>query len=248
MRNSAHKIIKVSLLGAALVVMSGCSGMLNSITLELEDNQELLTNKTILISVDTKPFDVKINPNSISITGGESWVENGYINFKATEPGDYQIFVAQNDVESNVLTIPVTGSSNPNAPIISQRPDDETSSDHNNDYESPIDLNDPILDSEYFTVDQVYDHAGALIIQSKEGREIEITGDLPQAAMETENGEQGQVLWNTDHTQYIILEGFPVPFGSCAARATGLLSRNEAGELVLTMSYIAAENPAEAQY
>lgn len=237
MQNTKRFIPVFLVLGGML--LTGCSKA-SSITLSLAPDQTPVINQPVIIDVQTKPVPIKINPNSISISGGDSWVEDGVIKFEAEEPGEYFISVNQKDTKSNELKINVArpdflGQAN------SQNPSDSSKNEHSEkeseeNSQSSSQSKDPAstVQEEKISVDQAYSDQNQLIDNHTP---ITVNGQLPQARIRDKAGNEVQVLWNDQTSEYIILDGFEIPFGGCPAQVSGTLSRNAAGELVLNMSY-----------
>lgn len=226
-----RKLISLSSLVLCLL-LGGCKS--SSITLTLEPDQDLITGTPIAIDVKTAPFPSRIDPNSIVLSGGDSWVEDGKIKFQAEEAGNYTVSVNQDNVQSNDLNFTVGDrytffnnreASQANAMGSSQNSAEETT----------------IQSGQMVSVDQVYAAQDELINHQTS---VIVEGNLPQALLTDKKGEQVQALWNDTTSQYLILEGFKIPFGSCKADVTGTLSKDDAGQLVLHMTYIStAEQP-----
>ncbi|MDE5758663.1 MAG: hypothetical protein K2H85_08640, partial [Allobaculum sp.] len=89
------------------------------------------------------------------------------------------------------------------------------------------------------SVDQVYEDQSVLIANKTP---ITVDGILPEALVSNGSGKEEQVLWNEDLKEYIVLEGFTIPFGGCNAQVSGTLSRNAQGQLVLNMTYISTDD------
>lgn len=341
------KFKKLSLLLLGGVLLAGCSKA-SAIELSVVPNQSMVTGKAIVIDVKTEPV-ISIDPNSIEISGGESWVENGVIKFKASEPGQYTMKVTQDNVTSNTITIPLDTSSaiaknetqstskssksttsksstqsspKPNSPTNNQTntnptlnqgqanqtptqnttpttpsgpttsttpssdptsstpaitPDPEPSlpdvvapsedtppavdapsveEETPNVEETPAPQPDPTPDQPAPTpsveddpastvqdtsmsVDQVYEDQSELLANKTP---ITVDGILPEALVSNGSGKEEQVLWNEDLKEYIVLEGFTIPFGGCNAQVSGTLSRNAQGQLVLNMTYISTDD------
>lgn len=53
-----------------------------------------------------------------------------------------------------------------------------------------------------------------------------IVGFLPQTLGMDANGNLVSQFWNSDQSQYLVLSGEPISFGSCQAALTGTLSYN----------------------
>lgn len=233
---NTKKILPVLIL-AGCFLLTGCKA--KSIELSIDPQSEMTPYKTVVVDVKTSPFPTKINPNSITINGGESWVEDGKIKFEADEPGDYTMRVDQDGVTSNVLTITITpANTNPIANNNASSEDSKTSESSANSKEE--------VDREFkdkkISVDAAYQNADKLI---QNNTEVIVSGNLPQALIQDKNGNEVQVLWNSTTSEYIILQGFSIPFGGCTAQATGTLYRDASGQLVMNMTYISTdEEPA----
>ena len=336
-------------------MLAGCSKA-SAIELSVVPNQSMVTGKAIVIDVKTEPV-ISIDPNSIEISGGESWVENGVIKFKASEPGQYTMKVTQDNVTSNTITIPLDTSSaiaknetqstsksslsttsksstqsstkqnsttnnqtntnptvnqgqsnqtvpsnqtptqnttpaassvpttsttpssdsTPSTPAITPDPEpsvpdvatpsedttpavdtpsaeeetpnleetpasqpDSTPTPEQQD-PTPSVEDDPsnTVQDTSMSVDQVYEDQGELIANKTP---ITVDGILPEALVSNGSGKEEQVLWNEDLKEYIVLEGFTIPFGGCNAQVSGTLSRNAQGQLVLNMTYISTDD------
>lgn len=340
------KFKKLSLLLLEGILLAGCSKA-SAIELSVVPNQSMVTGKAIVIDVKTEPV-ISIDPNSIEISGGESWVENGVIKFKASEPGQYTMKVTQDNVTSNTITIPLDTSSaiaknetqstskssqsttsksstqsstkqnsttnnqtntnstinqgqttpsnqtptqnttpitpnvpttptSPSAPAITPdlepsvpdvvAPSEDTTpavdapsveEETPNVEETPApqpdltptpEQQDPTPSVEddpastvqdtSMSVDQVYADQSDLIANKTP---ITVDGILPEALVSNDSGKEEQVLWNEDLKEYIVLEGFTIPFGGCNAQVSGTLSRNAQGQLVLNMTYISTDD------
>lgn len=339
------KFKKLSLFLLGGLLLAGCSKA-GAIELSVVPNQSMVTGKAIVIDVKSEPV-VSINPNSIEISGGESWVENGVIKFKANEPGSYKMTVKQDDVTSNTITIdlgntnaiaknesqsttsnknstsssstpkssatnkpatttpnqgqtsggqstpstpqytptpsqpavtypssgyqpdpipaptepvaPVTPSIDPE-PVVTPEPDPTPSTPQEDPTPAPAE---PVVTPEApvapepaptpdpeedpastvqettMNVDQVYSDQNQLIANKTP---ITVDGQLPTTLVTDNSGKKVQVLWNDQTSEYIILEGFTIPFGGCNAQASGTLSRNGNGQLVLKMTYISTDD------
>lgn len=336
------KFKKLSLFLLGGLLLAGCSKA-SAIELSVVPNQSMVTGKAIVIDVKSEPV-ISINPNSIEISGGESWVENGVIKFKANEPGSYKMTVKQDNVTSNTITIdlgntntiaknesqsttsnknsttsksstnnqttkpttpitpsqgqsngqqstpstpqytptpseptvnypteptpapttptitpdleptvPTTPSVDP-SPVVTPEPDpapsvpQETPTPEESTPvpEAPVT---PTPDPEEdpastvqettMSVDQVYSDQNQLIANKTP---ITVDGQLPTTLVTDNSGKKVQVLWNDQTSEYIILEGFTIPFGGCTAQASGTLSRNSNGQLVLKMTYISTDD------
>ncbi|MBF0580409.1 hypothetical protein IM774_11660 [Erysipelotrichaceae bacterium RD49] len=233
---NAKKILPALLL-AGCFILTGCKA--KSIELSIDPQSEMNPYKTVIVDVKTSPFPTKINPNSITINGGESWVEDGKIKFEADEPGDYTLQVDQDGVASNVLTITITPA-NPN-PVANNNASSEESKNSESSANSKEEVDREFKDQK-ISVDAAYQNADKLI---QNNTEVIVTGNLPQALIQDKNGNEVQVLWNSTTSEYIILQGFSIPFGGCIAQATGTLSRDASGQLVMNMTYISTdEEPA----
>ncbi len=325
-------------------MLAGCSKA-NAIELSVVPNQSMVTGKAIVIDVKTEPV-ISIDPNSIEISGGESWVENGVIKFKATEPGQYTMKVTQDNVTSNTITIPLNtssavaknetqstsqssqsttsksstqsstqanrgsqgtqGQTNQTTPTY-QAPTQNTTPTAPTAPSEPSSVSDPVVTTpsvdpeptipetpvqdpeptvspeetptpvetpaptetpsvetpaatpEQITppasneeedpsstvqdtsmsVDQVYEDQRELIANKTP---ITVDGVLPEALVTNGSGKEVQVLWNEELNEYIVLEGFTIPFGGCNAQVSGTLSRNADGQLVLSMTYISTDD------
>lgn len=245
------KIMKNSVCTAVLlagsVLLSGCLKA-RSITISLAPDQTLNTGRQVIVQVETVPGGVKIDPNSITITGGDSWVEGDVIKFQVDEPGDYKMTINQDNVQSNELVIPVTKADYSYHPADSS---DQSNSSSAASSESSASASSEVSSSaageRHVSVDEAFSDQENLIGQQTQ---ITVSGQLPQTTIPDKSGKQVQVLWNDQASTYLILEGFQIPFGSCPAEVTGTLSRNENGELVLHMSYIStntAPGPINSQ-
>ncbi len=333
------KFKKLSLLLLGGILLAGCSKA-SAIELSVVPNQSMVTGKAIVIDVKTDPV-ISIDPNSIEISGGESWVENGVIKFKASEPGQYTMKVTQDNVTSNTITIPLNTSSaiaknetqstsnskssqstssksstqnnhsktnqsgtqsptqnivpstpsvpnvstpsdptptpttpnvepTPSFPTIEPEPSPEpsvpsapaepTPEETPTVEETPVsqpeespspdipaipapapEEEDPAstVQDTSLSVDQVYENQGDLIAHKTP---ITVDGILPESLVSDGSGKEVQVLWNEDLKEYILLEGFTIPFGGCTAQVSGTLSRNGEGQLVLSMTYISTDD------
>lgn len=240
------KKIYPALLLAGSLMLAGCMKA-SSIQLTIAPDQTPQTNQPVIIDVDTNPGLIKINPNSITISGGESWVEDGVIKFQASEPGDYTIKVNQNDVESNTLTISVAKadfSMKTSQAASSQKDSASSSRSSLSPSSSESGQQDLLKDAaktvqeETINVDEAYQKADSLITDQTP---VTITGQLPQTTIRDKAGNQVAVIWNNQVNEYIILDGFEIPFGGCPAQVSGTLTRNENGELVLNMTYITTD-------
>lgn len=241
------KIISAGIL--AMILLCGCSMMKpKSIEISLEPGQSLKSGQNIIINVESKPGSIKVDPNSITVSGGESWVDGGTVKFKAMKPGDYTMVINQDSVESNTLTIPVgeadlyvaTDSGTTSEESL-QASSEESQTPSSQQSQASSEEEDPLADAKKTvqeqkrTVDEVYAKQDELVDSDQL---ITVDGLLPQTVIQDKSGKDVQVLWDPDLKQYLILSGFKIPFGGCEAQATGRLTRNENGELVLNMTYI----------
>lgn len=245
------KSLFTGLLALCLCLLSGCSIGLNGIDLSVDSDQAFTTGETIAINVSTQPFDVKINPNSITCTGGgETWVEDGLIKFQSSEAGTYSISVTQNQITSNTVvltieqaeeTVPVYD--NNQAAEISSITREKPWEKHVVSSEDKSD--DPLKDAaktvqdKKLNVAEVYEDADNLVDNHTQ---VTINGKLPVSTIEDKSGNKVHALYDTASNEYIILEGFDIPFNDCYAQASGTLSRNADGELVLNMTYLSASS------
>lgn len=239
----------VLLLGSLL--LAGCMKA-SSIQLAIAPDQTPETNRPVTIDVDVSPGFIKIDPNSITISGGESWVEDGVIKFQTDKPGDYTMKVTQNNVESNVLIIPVAKADhfrNPASSTVSSSTSSSeaksfqsstltSASSESRSHEELLKDAAKTVQEEKMSVDEVYQKQDALV---SDQTPVTINGQLPQTAISDKAGNPVMVLWNDQVSEYIILDGFEIPFGGCPAQVSGTLSRNANGELVLNMTYITTD-------
>ncbi len=222
-------------------VLAGCKA--NSIELSVSPDQDMNPYQTIIVDVKTSPFPTRINPNSITINGGESWVEDGVIKFEAEDPGDYTVRVDQDGVTSNTVTISIVpkGSN----PVV----DSSSTTDSSSDASSEVTDSKEAVEKEFkdrtISVDAAYENADKLIQYQVP---VVVTGNLPQALVADKNGQMVPVLWNSTTSEYIILQGFEIPFGGCTAQATGTLSRDASGQLVMTMTFIRTDEEPQVRH
>ncbi|GEM_PF-2511602 len=222
-------------------VLAGCKA--NSIELSVSPDQDMNPYQTIIVDVKTSPFPTRINPNSITVNGGESWVEDGVIKFEAEDPGDYTVRVDQDGVTSNTVTISIVpkGSN----PVV----DSSSTTDSSSDASSEVTDSKEAVETEFkdrtISVDAAYENADKLIQYQVP---VVVTGNLPQALVADKNGQMVPVLWNSTTSEYIILQGFEIPFGGCTAQATGTLSRDASGQLVMTMTFIRTDEEPQVRH
>ncbi len=240
-----HMNMKKILPAIALVscfMLTGCKA--KSIELSVSPDQVMNPYQTIIVDVKTSPFPTRIDPNSITVNGGESWVEDGVIKFEAEDPGDYTVRVDQDGVTSNTVTISIVPKgSNPVAD------NNSGASDSSSDSSSQVTDSKEAVEKEFkdqtISVDAAYENADKLIQYQVP---VVVTGNLPQALVADKNGQMVPVLWNSTTSEYIILQGFEIPFGGCTAQATGTLSRDASGQLVMTMTFIRTDEEPQVRH
>lgn len=230
-------------------LLGGCSMALKSINLTVDPNQEFVTDKPVVINCETAPFSVKINPNSIENSGGESWVENGVINFEATEPGEYTLSVTQNDIRSNTIVLTIEQGTRQ---VVETAPDELTSSkrwdpkdnlstssksDSEKDREELMSRAEKTVQDKKITVEEAYQDGDNL---ADGDQLVTINGFLPAEKIQDKAGNTVTALRDAASGEYIILTGFELPFSNCNAQISGRLTRNENGELVMKMTYASA--------
>lgn len=240
-----NKLKHVLLIAAAALVLGACSNLISVIHLNVEDGQNMITGQTVLIDYQTKPIQTRIDPNAVQISGGESWIEDGKLKFQAMKPGTYTISVTQNGVTSNTVTVDIKASPLADASSSHDDSKDSSAQDQSSENSSSSSEDDPLADAKatvqdhIISVDQAWEDADSL---AGSGKLITVDGKLPQSTIQDKAGNNVVVMWNSDISKYIILEGFPIPFGNCDANVTGRLRRNDNGELVMDMTYVEATN------
>lgn len=95
------------ILGGICSLFTDDDNKLKSIQISVETENTYDINQSIPIDVKTDPVDTDLNNIKCNASGGTLKNDSGMLSFTAEESGDYNIYVAYEDVKSNEITIHV---------------------------------------------------------------------------------------------------------------------------------------------
>lgn len=235
-----------SVLALSLLMLAGCSAKGSSaITLESPVSQAV-PGQQVSIAIKTDPESMNIDASSLILSGADADVRISpaarTIEFTASETGSYEISLEQDGLCSNTIRLVIRQEDRKTAaPSEGESPDEEdgsdsTGTDKNSQQKEPDPQSgtpsgqqkeqdgseDPSVMVTY-TVDEALNSAQSILDGKKE---VVIVGFLPQTLGMDSNGNLVSQFWNSDQSQYLVLSGEPISFGSCQAALTGTLSYN----------------------
>ena len=217
-------------LSACLVILCGCTqqetpaAVLESASLSCE-NEEIFVDETAMITYAITPSDVHLKNEDIYASGGTITLQDGVIQFQSEESGIFEIFLSKDDVKSNTITILVEKRPSSDAQEKDQRKEDPSTTapiEEGTPHNAPMSVDWLITNAKYYVDTDT---------------SVWVQGDLPQALIEDENGKLQCVIYNEDHSQYIILHG-DIGIGNMHVAVLGTLSRNENGKYVIDVDSV----------
>lgn len=214
-------------LSTIILLLCGCAGnneenTLTAATLSCEQDW-VDAGEPLEIRYAIEPADAPLTKDSFSLSGGTITLQEGSAWFSSEEPGTYEITLSEGDVRSNTLTISVRTpeeQSEGTATEDTLPATDEEATPHN----APMRVDDLLK--------QASAYAGS-------GVQVWVQGDLPQSPITDENGELQTILWNDDHSRYLILKG-EIETGGCRAAIIGTMESDAQGRYVIYVDNIKA--------
>lgn len=221
---------------AIIFLLWGCNQpktepTLTSAKLSCERDQ-IEVDETLAITYALEPADAPVDADSFCLTGGSITLQDGKALYTCDKPGTYTIFFREGDVKSNTLTIQV------HEPEVQPTQDANEQTEESPQTTTPITGNTPTPHNAPMNVDALLEQAAVYV---DTGVQVWVQGDLPQAAITDANGELQQILWNDDHTRYILLNG-EVNIGGCRASIVGTLTMDEQQRVVIQVDSVQQMN------
>lgn len=214
---------------ACVLILFGCQAE-DSTTISLKsavlscDQEEITTTETAEITYKIDPESVRLDEDCFYANGGEITLQDNSILFQSKEAGTYEIFLSKDDIKSNTITIQVIekdSAADLTKPSISDEAKD-------------VEAQEVVPQNAPSNLDYFFENAQAYLDTSVP---VWVQGDLPQAQIADEDGTMQTILYNDDHTRYVILKG-EVDIGSCRAAVSGLLSKDANGHYVIDVDTI----------
>lgn len=214
---------------ACVLILFGCQAK-DPTTISLKsavlscDQEEITTTETAEITYKIDPENVELDKDCFYVNGGEITLQDHSILFQSSDPGTYEIFLSKDDIKSNTITIQVIEKDSA-ASLTKPTINDDTE-------ETPT--QEAMPQNAPSNLDYFFENAQSYLDTSVP---VWVQGDLPQAQIADEDGTMQTILYNDDHTRYVILKG-EVDIGSCRAAVSGLLSKDANGHYVIDVDTI----------
>ncbi len=214
------------LLVLGILMLCGCNNQsasehLKSVSLTC-DKEELLVDETATITYSITPAEIPLEQDCFYSNGGTITLQEDHLSFQSDVPGTYEIYCSKDDVQSNTITIVV-------AEKAVTIPDEQDSS------ASPL-ISDGTPHNAPMSVDWLLENVDSYVDTKTQ---VWVQGDLPQTKVLDEYGELRGILYNDDHSRFIILQG-EIPIGNCHAAIVGTLTANEKGQYILLVDSVKA--------
>lgn len=226
-------------LSACLLILCGCiqqetpAAVLENASLSCE-NKEIFVDETASITYTITPSDINLEEENVHATGGTITLQDGVIQFQSEESGTFEIFLSKDDVKSNTLTITVKKHSSSDSQE-KKDPSEEDSS-------TTAPIGDGTPHNAPMSVDQLIQNAKYYVDADTQ---VWVQGDLPQALIEDDNGKLQCVIYNEDHSQYIILHG-NINVGNTHVAVLGTLSIDENGNYIIDVESVSPFTSTES--